>query len=387
MDLALTQEHQMIREQARELALLELSPRAAEVDSYYLFPWDGVKSLAEAGFLGMLVPPQLGGSGADLLSFCLVAEEVAKGCANTALVFVTHIAACQGLVMGGKAELKGAWLPPLARGEKLAAWAATEPDTGANVLATQTTARRDGDSYILRGTKIYITSADEAALYLLVVRTGGPGPQGLSLLALEKETPGMSFGRKFLRLGMNGTSSGEMFLADSPAPAGNLVGAEGGYLPLGFAMAGVGMVGAAAIALGLAQASLESAVLHAKQRVVAGQPLANFQGVQFAISEMGVGVEAARHLLYWAVDRLSQRAPGPPLPAYQAKLFATEMAARVTDKALQVHGGQGYTREYPIERYYRDVRGLTLHFGPSEVIKDFLGKAALGLLPTIEPSR
>ncbi|MFQ5825772.1 MAG: acyl-CoA dehydrogenase family protein [Dehalococcoidia bacterium] len=382
MDLNLTEEQKMIRETAHDLALLELGPRAEEADGYYLFPWDGVRQLAEAGLMGMLLPPPYGGSGADTLSFVLAAEELAQGCANTALVFVTHVAASRGVLIGGQDPLKGELLPLLAKGEKLLGFAATEADSGANPIAIQTTAKLDGDHYVVNGSKIYITGVEEMHYYLTVLRTApGPGPAGLSALIIEKDIPGFSTGRKFLRLGMNGTASGELFFADCSVPRGHLVGEEGNYLPLGFAVGTVAVLGASAIAVGLAQAALDATLQHGKQRVIAGQPLGNYQAVQLMVAEMSVAVEAARNLLYGAVFAVDNAPPGPPIAAMKAKLFCTEMALQVIDKALRVHGGQGYTKEFPLERYYRDARGLTLHFTPTEMLKAQLGQMLMGLMP------
>lgn len=382
MDYSLSEEQKMLQSSVREMASLEVSPRAGDMDSYHLFPWEGIKALAQAELMGMLLPPPYGGTGADYLSFVLVTEEVARACPNTALVYVTHMASSFAILVGGQEGFKREWLPQLARGDKLAAFAATEADSGANVLATKTTAARLGDGYQVNGNKIYITSADEADLYLTAVLTSPqPGPAGLSLLAIEKGIPGYSLGRKFVRMGFNGTSNGELFFANCQVPADHLIGPEGGYMGIAMPLVGVGMLGAGATALGIAQAALESCLTHAKQRVVAGQPLGGYQGVQFLVSEISALVEAGRGLLYTAARTHQTAPPGVPVHALQAKLFASEMAVRVTDMALQLHGGAGYTNEYSVERLYRDARGLTLHFGVTEPLKELLGRALLGLLP------
>lgn len=382
MDFTLTEEQKMLQSSVREIALMDISPRAADLDSYTLFPYEGLKALSEADLMGMLVPPPYGGAGSDVVSYLIVTQEIARYCANTALVFITQQACEVALLRGGQEALKQRWLPLLAKGEKVAAFAATEPDAGANVLATQTTAQAQGDSYTVNGTKVYITSADDAELYLTLVRTSpAPGPQSLSLLAIEKDRPGVSFGRKFIRMGLNGSSNGEVIFTNCQVPKANLLGLEGGYMPLAMAILGVGMLGVSAIAVGLAQAALEESISHGKKRVVAGQPLGNYQGVQFMVSEMSALVEAGRAALYQAGCAQQNAPPGLPLHAFKAKLFTTEMALRVTDLALQVHGGAGYTKEMPVERLYRDARGLTLHFGVTEPLKELLGRALMGLLP------
>ncbi|MBI4302526.1 MAG: acyl-CoA dehydrogenase family protein [Chloroflexi bacterium] len=383
MDFLLSEQHQMIRNTARELASLEIAPRASNTDEYAQFPWDSLQALAQSGMMGVLLPTTYGGSGADLLSFAIMSEEIAKACANTALIFVTHVAASQGILLGARDSIKDRVLPLLAKGQKLAAFVATEPDSGANVLAIQASAKDAGDAYVVNGSKIFITSAEEAEFYVTVVRTGTtPGPSSLSALLIEKETAGLDTGRRFLRLGMNGTSSGELLFSDCRVPKSNLLGQEGGYMPVGLAMAGTGMVGMAAIALGLAQASLDLSIDYAKSRVVAGQPLGNYQALRFLIGEMSVMVEAIRNTVYGSAVSLAAPSPGWPLAALRAKLFATESALQVIDKALQLHGGTGYTKELPLERYYRDARGLTLHLSPTEVIKDTLGLILLGMMPS-----
>lgn len=381
--MALTTDQKQIQQLARDIARKELAPQASDVDKNYGFPREGLQHLSRAGLMGLIVPPPLGGGGADTLSFVTAVEEIAQACANTALILVTHLVACMGVLVGGKDDVKRQYLPALARGEKLGAFAATEPGSGANVLAVQTGARRqDNGNYVVQGSKVFITSGGEADLYLVVVRTSPiPGPAGLSLLAIEKGTPGFTFGRKDQRLGMNGTSSSELFFDNCSVPGENLLGQEGGYMAVGMPMVGLALLGAAAIAVGLAQVALASAIEHAKSRTIAGQPLGAYQGVQFAISEMSAQVEAARALLHEAAQA-RDRGPAPlPILPFQAKLFATEMAVDVTNRALQIHGGQGYTRDLPVERYFRDARGLTLHFAPSDMLKENLGRMLLGLFP------
>lgn len=370
-----------IKQLAQEIAREKLAPLASRLDRDFAYPREGLRQLAEAGLMGITVPAAWGGAGIDTISFVGATEEIARVCANTALVFVTHLTACAGIMVGGKKHLKEALLPLLAKGDKIGAFAATESGCGANVFALQTAARRDGDDkYRVTGSKVFITSGGEADVYLVAVRTA-PGPAGLSLLLVEKDTPGLTFGRKDRRLGMNGTSSCEMFFDDCPVPVDNLLGQEGGYMAVAMPMVGVALLGTAAIGVGLAQAALDASIEHAKSRKVNGQSLGGYQGIQFLISEMSTEIEAGRCLLQEAAQA---RDIGPdPLPIlpFQAKYFATKMAIDVTNKALQMHGGQGYTQDLPVERYFRDARGLTLHFTPSEMLKETLGKMLLGMFP------
>ena len=381
MDFNLNSDQQMLRQTLRQIAQKELAPRAANIDRTSAFPAEGLAKLAASGVLGLTLPAAVGGGGANSVSFVLAVEEVAKACASTALVFVTHAVASLGVLIGGQEPLKRRYLPALARGEKLAAFAATEAGSGANPVAIQTSARKQDDRYVVNGSKVFITSGGEADLYLTVVRTSdAPGPAGLSLLAVEKDSPGLSMGRKDDRMGLNGSSPREIVFQDCAVPVENLLGAEGGFMPLGMAMGGLGALGAAAMALGLSQAALEASISHARSRVVLKQPIGAYQGIQFLVSEMGAAVDAMRAHVYYAAF-VRDTTPPPHLDVFKAKLFATETALEVIDKGLQVHGGQGYTKDLPLERYYRDARGLTLHFSPSETLKETIGKFLLGLMP------
>lgn len=380
MDFNLTENQKMVQEAARELAMMELASRADEIDNLNLFPVDGLRSLSDSDFMGMLLPIKYGGTGSDPLSYVLATSEIARASASLAVVFVTHVASSYGLLLGGSDELKDSLLPQLAKGAKLAAFAVTEADSGSNVLSTQTSARLDGDKYIVNGSKTFITSTDEADIYLTAVKTGSDKtPASLSLLLIEKEMQGFSTGKKFIRMGLNGTASGELFFNDISVPRANLLGQPGGFLPLSFPIVALNTLGASSIAEGMASLALEKSLSHARERKINGQPLGNYQAVQFMLSEISCELEATRALLYKTASEI-QLTPGVPcLAAFKLKLFAAEMALRVLDKAIQIHGGQGYTKEFVLERLYRDARGLTLHWGPTEALKETLGKGLLAL--------
>ncbi|MFQ5712203.1 MAG: acyl-CoA dehydrogenase family protein, partial [Candidatus Geothermarchaeales archaeon] len=341
----------------------------------------GIRSLADVGLLGILIPRALGGGGADTLSFVLATEAIAKSCASTALIFVTHVSAGLGVLIGGSDAQKNEYLPLMARGERLGAFAVTEAASGANPLAIETTARSMGDEYAVNGSKIFITSGGEADTYLVLVRTDrGKGPEGISMLIIDKDTSGFSIGEKDDGMGLRGTSRHELIFEDCHVPRGNLVGQEGEGVQLAMAVGGTAALGAAAISLGIAQAAVDASIQHAKERHILGSPIGMFEGIQYLITDMSVAVDAARALLFYAVFQKEQ-VPPSPLAAYKAKLHASEMAVAVTQKALQVHGGHGYSKELPIERYYRDARGLTLHFSTSEMLKELIGKMLMGLGP------
>jgi alkylation response protein AidB-like acyl-CoA dehydrogenase len=295
---------------------------------------------------------------------------------------MTHNLVARALAIAGSDEQKGRLLPAMIAGHRLGALAATEPNSGSNPMAIATKATTDGDDFVVNGTKIFITGAEEAEVYLVVLRSDtAKAPPELSALFIEKGTAGFSFGKKEECMGLRGTSDGELIFQDCRVPKANLLGEEDGYLAVMPKFAGLAMVGSASISLGIAQVAVDAAVEHAKTREIAGQPIGQYQGVQYLLAEISTALAAARALTYSAAKQLDGPQPPSPLPLYMAKLHATEMAIDVTHKALQVHGGTGYSRELPLERYYRDARGLTLHFTPSEMLKGMLGKMLMGMPP------
>ena len=382
MNINLNEEQKMIQETATQIAQKELAPKTAQRDIEGIFPRDELQKLAEAGFLGMAVPKPMGGSGADTLSFVLATEAIAEGCPSTALVCMTHNLVARALAIAGSDEQKGRLLPAMIAGHRLGALAATEPNSGSNPMAISTKATTDGDDFVVNGTKIFITGAEEAEVYLVVLRSDtAKAPPELSALFIEKGTAGFSFGKKEDCMGLRGTSDGELIFQDCRVPKANLLGEENGYLAVMPKFAGLAMVGSASISLGIGQVAVDAAVEHAKTREIAGQPIGQYQGVQYLLAEISTALAAARALTYSAAKQLDGPQPPSPLPLYMAKLHATEMAIDVTHKALQVHGGTGYSRELPLERYYRDARGLTIHFTPSEMLKGMLGKMLMGMPP------
>ena len=374
----------MILETAINLARQELAPMSAEVDRKQIFPRHGVQRLAEAGFLGMTVPEELGGGGADTLSFVLATEAIAKGCASTASVFLAHAVVAGALAIAGTDEQKSRLLPCLITGQKLGAFAVTEPASGTNPFATATKAISNGHQFVVNGTKTFITSSEEADVYLVILRMNkAVGPADLSALIIEKGTPGFSFGKKEDHMGLRGSSDGELIFDDCRVSKANLLGEENGYLAILSKFEGLVVLGAAAISLGIADAAVDAAINHGKTRAVAGQPIGKHQGIQYLLAEMCTALASAKALTYSAAEQLdgNGRQPASPLTLYMAKLFATETAIDVAHKALQVHGGTGYSRQLPLERYYRDARGGTLHFVTSEMLKGMLGQMLMGMPP------
>jgi len=376
MDLSLSSEQVQIQNLAKELAENELAPRAAVVDRDALFPRDNVNKLAELGLLGLTIPGEFGGGRLDPLSVVLCLEQLSKACPSTALVLGDHLDAASIMVAGGGDEAKSRLLPSMARGEKLGTVAISERGSGCNPFNVETAAKAVDDHYVVNGSKVFITSGEQAEVHFVAVRTNPeqPGPGGQSYLFVEKGNPGFSLGESYERMGFRGVSPRELVFEDCRVPKDNLVGGEGGYLGIQLMTGGSIVIGAAAVSLGIAQVAVEASIKYAKERLQVGkQPLTSYQAVKFMLIEMSTAVDVARAMVYQAAAALSGGPGGPPVACFKAKLFASEMALEVTDRALRVHGGTGYCRDLPIERYYRDARGMTLHGIPTELLKDFIG--------------
>lgn len=340
-----------IRDTARRIATERLKPRAVETDRERTFPWENMKALGDAGFHRLIVSEQEGGLGLGRNAFASVVAELAKACASTALIYVSSAVVSKAIELAAGDVLKRKWLPKMLEGRSIGAFAVHEPDSGSNAGAITTRAKKEDGIYVINGTKFFITSAGEADVYLVLVRTNPEkGPQGMSTLLVEKDAPGLSFGHPEDKMGRTSTSSRELFFSDCRVPAGNLVGKEGeGTKVIGKTVVGWGFFGAAAISLGIAKSATELAIEHAKKRMIAGQPIGIHQAVQFMIADMIL------------------------------KTFASEAAVEISNLAIQVFGGHGYSREYAVERLFRDARGLTLHFKTSEWLRQDVAKAALGL--------
>jgi len=358
-----------------------VAPRAMEADRDHVFPWEGIRALGQTGMNGIGVSEGKGGSGLGRQHFIGAVREISKRCASTALVYVSNSAALKALEIGAAPEVQQKWMPQLLNGTSLGVFAVHEPGCGSNAGAIATQAKKDGDHYVVNGTKFFITSAGEADVYLALVRTDPEkGPQGMSILLIEKGTLGLEFGEPEDKMGLTSTSSRQIFLNDCHVPASNLIGNEGeGLQIVGKALVAWGFFGAAAISNGIAKAATEQAISHAKERTIGGQAIAVHQGVQFMIADMALKTEASEALL----DRCATAADAVPekgaFNASKSKLFASETAVDVANTAIQVMGGHGYCRDYVVERLFRDARGLTLHFKTSEWLRQDIAKALTGV--------
>lgn len=379
MDYQLTETQHAIKKLAETLAMEQLAPRAEEVDRRVLFPRENLHKLTEAGFMGMLVPQKHGGRGVDSLSFVLSVEALAKACAATALVVVAHNLAAFTLATWGTEKQRSQYLPPLIEGKKLAILAHTEPNAGANTAAIESRTSFKNGAYMLQGQKNFITAAQEAELFLLYAKTKGKeGQEGISIFLVEKDTPGFQIGGRNPMLGFKGAGEGELYYEDCIVPQENLLGKEGEGLKIMGSYVGLAMLGAGALSLGLAGAALETSIKYAKERIISNQPLSSHQAIQFHLADMITCREAARSLLYQAACFREINPTGANGECFKAKLFASEAAIKITQLALQLHGGHGYCEELPLQRYLRDAYGLTVHFSTSELLRSNIAKITLG---------
>ena len=374
----LTEEQQGIQQMVREFAQDVLAPKAAEIDRTQRFPAESFKQMAELGLLGLPVAEAYGGAGADYLSYCLSVEEMARVCASTALSYAAHMSlVCMPLQTNGTEAQKQHYLPRLASGECLGAYGLTEPNAGSDAGGTQTTAERDGDNYVLNGSKIFITNANVAQIFIATAVTEkGLGTKGISAFVFEKDTPGFSLGQKDEKLGMRGSDWGTLQFDGMRLPASHMLGEPGTGFKTFMKTLDSGRISIGALAVGIAQGALDASLLYAKQRKQFGKPIADFQAIQFKLADMAMHIQAARHLVY---DAARLKLAGKPFTqeAAMAKLFASEAAKLATNEAVQIHGGYGYTKDFPVERYLRDAKLCEIGEGTSEIQRQVIARELL----------
>jgi butyryl-CoA dehydrogenase len=368
MDFELSEEQMLIQEMVREFAAAEVAPIAAEIDRNHRFPEELIPKLAEVGLLGVPYPQEFGGAGADFLSFTIVVEELARVCASTSVIVAAHagLGAWPIFEFGTPAQ-KEKYLRSLTSGEKLGAFALTEPGAGTDAGSGKTTAVLDGDEYVLNGSKIFITNGGYADIYVVTAMTDPDrGTRGISAFIVEKDTPGFTVGEREHKMGIKASSTTPLYFSDCRIPKEALLGKEGRGYFIAMETFDGGRVGVAAQAVGIAQGALDASIAYAKERVQFGRPIATLQAIQWMIADMATEIDAARLLVYraaWMKDnglKYSQEAS-------MAKLFAAETATRVAGKAIQIHGGYGFTESYPVERAYRDAKITEIYEGTSEV--------------------
>lgn len=366
--IELTEEQQMIRELARDFAENEIKPIAAEIDREGRFPSELVKKMGELGFMGIFVPEQYGGSGMDTFTYILALEEVCKACASTGVIMsVNNSLVCDPIYRFGNEEQRKRYLPYLAKGEKLGCFSLSEPAAGSDAGSLRTTATKDGGYYVINGTKNWVTNGPEADVIVLFASTDlSKKHHGITAFIVDKETPGVIVGKIEHKLGIRASSTSQIIFEDCRVPVENRLGQEGDGFKIAMQTLDGGRIGIGAQAVGIAQAAFEEAVRYSKEREAFNQPISNFQGIQFMIADMSVRIEAAR-LLVWQAARMKDRKMKFTKQSAMAKLFASETAMWVTTKAVQIHGGYGYTTDYPAERHFRDAKITEIYEGTSEI--------------------
>lgn len=368
MDFNFTPQQEMMQTLFREVANGEVKENAADVDEQERFPKESVEVMRQAKMLGIPYSREYGGAGADYLSYVLAVEELAKTCATTSVVLSAHTSLCTWPISTfGSEEIKNKYLPDLCSGKKLGAFGLTEPNAGTDAAGQQTTAVLEGDHYVLNGTKIFITNAGEADIYVIFAMTDKTkGTHGISAFVVEKGWEGFTFGLHEKKLGIRGSATRELIFNNVKVPKENLLGKEGKGFSIAMQTLDGGRIGIAAQAVGIAQGALDEAVPYVKQRKQFGRPIAKFQNTQFQLADMQTKVDAARLLVYRAAMAKEEGKPYTVLAA-EAKLFAAETAMEVTTKAIQLLGGYGYTRDLPVERMFRDAKITEIYEGTSEV--------------------
>jgi len=377
LDYFLTPEQKIIQDLARKIAVEKIVPVRAELDEKEEFPWEIVKISAEAGLMGVSMPEEYEGFGGGILEYCLVAEELSRVCLGIATSVVASGLGAHPIVLYGNPEQKKKYLPDIAKGKRLAAFALTEADAGSDAGAIRTTANRTGDGYLLNGTKQWITNGGEAEIYSIIAMTDrSKGPRGASAFIVEKGTPGFNFGKKEKKMGIRASATRELVFQDCFVPKENLIGKEG----MGFIITmrtfdrtrpGVGAQG-----VGLAQGALDEAVRYAREREQFGKKIISFQAIQHLLADMATQVEAARALVY-SVARYIDRSENPreiSKVSGMTKLFASDVAMRVTTDAVQIFGGYGYMRDYPVEKMMRDAKILQIYEGTNQIQRNVIGQ-------------
>jgi len=369
MQLELNEQQKMIQKMVRDFAEKEVAPIAAELDEKEEYPIKTLEKMAKLGLLGIIIPQEFGGAGLDTISYEIVVEEISRKCAATGVVTSVHNSlTAWPIIKYGTDEQKKKYLPILAKGEKIGAFAATEPNAGSDLGAMKTTAVLKGNKYIINGDKTFITSGTEAGIIIIFAVTDkDAGPKGISAFIVESDMKGYKVGSVFEKLGINASKTSELIFEDMEVPKENLLGKEGEGFKIALATLDGGRIGIAAQAVGIAQAALDECIEYSKQRQQFGRPIAKFQAIQWMIADMGTRIEAARWLVLNAAYQKDHGSGRYSMEAAMAKLFASETAMDVVIKAVQIHGGYGYTKEYTVERLFRDAKITEIYEGTSEV--------------------
>ncbi len=375
MNYQLTEDQRAIQEMARRFTADAITPHAAHWDEHKIFPRDTIRQAAELGFGSIYISEAMGGCGLGRLESALIIEALAYGCPSTSAFISIHNMAAWMIDAFGSDAVRSAYLPKLITMEHMASYCLTEPGAGSDAASLKTTARRDGDHYVINGNKAFISGAGENEIYVVMARTGGPGARGISCLVVEKDMPGVSFGAQERKLGWHSQPTAMVMFDNVKVPVANLVGTEGQGFRIAMAGLDGGRVNIGASSLGGAQRCLDDAVAYVKERNQFGQRVADFQNTQFTLADMVTQLEASRALLYIAALKVTENAPDKTPFAAMAKLMATEAGSTIVNNALQLHGGYGYLMDYPVERFLRDLRVHQILEGTSQIMRYVIGRS------------
>lgn len=375
MDYFLTEEQKMIQELAEQIAREKIRPVRAELDQNDEFPWEILKVLAQSDLYGLYVPEAYGGMGGGILENCLAVEQLARACVGVATSFAASGLGAYPLLLFGSEDQKQRYLPDIASGKRLAAFALTEPGAGSDVSGVKTTAVRNGDHYLLNGTKQWITNGGEAEIYTVLALTDrAKGPRGASFFVVEKGDPGFAFGKKEKKLGIRASATRELLFQDCRIPADRLISREGMGFIIAMKTFDKSRPGIGALGVGLAQGAMELAIEYARTREQFGKPIINFQAVQHKLANMAIKTEAARALVYAIARYMDSEPPDVSKYAAMAKVFPADVAMEVTIEAVQVLGGYGYMQDYPVEKMMRDAKILQIYEGTNEIQRNIIGQ-------------
>jgi alkylation response protein AidB-like acyl-CoA dehydrogenase len=381
MDLDLSPEHVLLRDTVRDFMVTEVAPVVEEHERERRFPTEIVKRIGELGWLGIPIPEDEGGAGLDTLAYAIAVEEIGRVWGSLGLIVAAHTSlGCGPLHLAGSQEQKKTYLVPMASGRTLGAYGLTEPGAGSDAGGTRTTAKRDGDGWVLDGAKRFITNAGHAGTYVVTARTGTTdrGDAAISAFIVPADTPGFSIGRLEDKLGLHASATGELRFEGARVPIDNLLGEEGEGFRMFLKILDGGRISIGALAVGLAQAALDASIPYSQTREQFGRPIGTFQGVAFMVADMATEIDAARSLV-WKAAWLKDQGRDYGLVAAEAKLFASEVSARATNGAIQIHGGYGYTTDYPVERFMRDAKLTEIGEGTSQVQRLVIARKILGL--------
>ena len=378
-DLSLSAEQLLVQKTARDFAREKVLPQAGEIDEHKKVPAELIAEMGRLGFMGIDVPERYGGSGMDSLTYVLVVEEINRACASTGVILCSHVSlGIEPILRAGTDAQKEKWLPALAKGEKLACFALSEPASGSDAAAMRTTARRDGDVFVLNGTKNFITSGSIAELAIVFAQTDPSlKHKGIAAFVVEKGTPGFSVGKLERKLGIRGSDTAQLIFQDCRVPAANLLGTVGDGFKIALATLNGGRISIAAQAVGIARACLEDALAYAKEREAFGKKITEFQAIQWKLADMATEIDAAR-LLTWKAATLRDQGAPHVLEAAEAKLFASDIAMKAARDCVQIFGGYGYLTDFPAERHYRDAKITEIYEGTSEIMKLVIAGEILG---------